>query len=260
MTIGEEGIHSESDLGSAFYRWCAFFDLKETARLFLLRMSAGTFLILPKRALPEGTDLPGLRLWISSRVNSQALEPAEHARQTPGSDEPLRLPRLNFNLTISEFSRARRSQTNYGWKWLAVQAAQTAWIVVLVLVVLRWRPDLFWPSVGVAVVGSMLAQLVANGWVWRRQKMLRGAQSVEISESGLRFIKDGQVQRLGWGAWVRYTRDKELFVLTARDGSMRVIPLRAFVGGDDAAEFERLLRDRVRSGVGFTVVPAAKAS
>ena len=73
LQLTDTGITEESCFGGMHLRWAAVQAFRETPRLLLLQASAGACVFIPKRALPEGTDLPALRGWISERVNALGL-------------------------------------------------------------------------------------------------------------------------------------------------------------------------------------------
>jgi drug/metabolite transporter (DMT)-like permease len=68
VTISDNGITSDHQLGRSESSWNTYFKFQETARSFLLYQSADVIGILPKRAFATNSDLQEFRALLAAKI------------------------------------------------------------------------------------------------------------------------------------------------------------------------------------------------
>src|SRR5947208_2880758 len=122
---------------------------------------------------------------------------------TTTSDEPLLFPQLRFTLSYMEYTRARRTFSSLNAARMLTNFAVAFVAIVLVgLLLLNFLPPDSGSNIGLFFATIFAVQLVIfsiqNRWAWRKVPHLHGHQTVEITDSRLRFIKADSAATLGW--------------------------------------------------------------
>jgi hypothetical protein len=172
------------------------------------------------------------------------------------------MPQLHFSLTMGDFARAQPAIPRKGWQAVAykftwVPIAVTAEVIFLWIQARTGSESflLFWFSIfGTFVVSN----ICVNQWRWRHAKQFHGPQTVDVTETGLRFVTKQEAQWLAWTGIMKFARAGKVFVLTTVTQDYRIIPESAFLTPEAANAFEQLLKDRTSPTIGFAVLPAAQ--
>lgn len=68
MTLDDEGLKSDSEIGRVEKSWSTFEKFQETKSLFLLFQTRDSVGILPKRAFPSQEDIAQFRTLLASKI------------------------------------------------------------------------------------------------------------------------------------------------------------------------------------------------
>lgn len=101
IDISPDGVTTMTPVSSAVYRWEAFQRVQETPNLFILFLSTLTFVLVPKRALPDGEAVDSLRGMLRTMIAQRPApafavvvpQQAPQQSQQQSSKQPPPLPR-----------------------------------------------------------------------------------------------------------------------------------------------------------------------